>query len=119
MTTASEPGTLRLSFCDDGGMPVMGSSLVLSWVMVHDGVMRRSEAAFSDITWSGMSAMIVQYRELLVGGCRRFPVGRCLDSWSLRTDFRGASELATGEEAQEQPTGRSVAPRTDRRGENV
>lgn len=48
----------RLSLCDDGGMPVTVSSFALSWLMVHDGVMRRSEAAFSETTSRGTSAMV-------------------------------------------------------------
>jgi hypothetical protein len=35
----------------------MGTSLVLSWLMVHDGVMRRSDAVLSETTWSGISTM--------------------------------------------------------------
>lgn len=35
----------------------MGSSLDLSWVMVHDGVMRRSDEEFSEMTCRGTSAM--------------------------------------------------------------
>lgn len=35
----------------------MGSSLVLSWLMVHDGVMRRSDEEFSEMTCRGTSAM--------------------------------------------------------------
>jgi hypothetical protein len=38
-------------------MPVIGSSLALSWLMDHEGVMRRSDAALSEITWRGTSAM--------------------------------------------------------------
>lgn len=53
------PKALRLSFCAEGGTPVMGSSFALSVVMDHDGVMRRSEAEFSEITRSGTSAMFV------------------------------------------------------------
>lgn len=48
---------LRVSVCHDGGMPVTVSSLDLSWVMVQDGVMRRSDCAYSEITRSGTSAM--------------------------------------------------------------
>jgi hypothetical protein len=36
-------GALRLIFWQDGGMPVMGSNLVFSCAIDHDGVMRRSE----------------------------------------------------------------------------
>ena len=32
-----------VSFCDEGAMPVTGSSLVLRCAIVQDGVMRRSE----------------------------------------------------------------------------
>ena len=35
----------------------MGSSLDLSWLMVHEGVIRRSAAAFSETTYNGTSAM--------------------------------------------------------------
>lgn len=38
-------------------MPVTGSSLVLSVKIVHEGVMRRSEAAYSEMTSRGTSAM--------------------------------------------------------------
>jgi len=58
MATGGEPGTWMASFWQEGGMPVIGSSLALSCVMVHDGVIRRSEDAFSDTTIKGTSAMI-------------------------------------------------------------
>lgn len=35
----------------------MGSSFDLSWLMVHEGVIRRSDEAFSDTTINGTSAM--------------------------------------------------------------
>lgn len=37
---------------------MIGSSLVLSWLIVHDGVMRRSEEELSETTMSGTSAMV-------------------------------------------------------------
>jgi hypothetical protein len=43
----------------------MGSKRALSWVMDHDGVIRRSDAEFSDRISSGMSAvvaMVVAFR---------------------------------------------------------
>ena len=58
MAMVPAPGVFRLSLWHDGGMPVMGSSFALSWLIVHDGVMRRSAAAFSDITRRGTSAMM-------------------------------------------------------------
>ena len=55
---ASEPAeALRLSFWAKGGMPVMGSSFVLRVLIDHDGVMRRSDDEFSEITRKGTSAM--------------------------------------------------------------
>lgn len=49
---------LRLILWDEGGIPVMGSSLDLSWLMVHDGVIRRSDEEFSEMTCRGTSAMV-------------------------------------------------------------
>ena len=57
MGTFPEPKVLRLILIADGGMPVIGSSFVLSWLIVHDGVMRRSEEALSEMTSSGTSAI--------------------------------------------------------------
>lgn len=37
-------------------MPVTSSSLALSCPMDQDGVMRRSEPEFSEVTWIGISA---------------------------------------------------------------
>lgn len=51
-------GVLMDSFCEDGGTPVMCSSLPRSWLIVHDGVMRRSEAVLSEMTSMGTSAMV-------------------------------------------------------------
>jgi len=39
---------------------VIGSSLLFSWLMDHDGVMRRSDEEFSEVTRSGTSAMITR-----------------------------------------------------------
>lgn len=39
-------------------MPVTGSSFALSWLMVHEGVMRRSDEAFSDIIKRGTSPIV-------------------------------------------------------------
>jgi len=39
-------------------MPVTGSSFALSWPMVHDGEIRRSEEEFSDVIWSGISPAV-------------------------------------------------------------
>lgn len=36
----------------------MGSSLDLSWLMVHDGVIRRSDEEFSEMTSRGTSAIV-------------------------------------------------------------
>lgn len=55
--SSDAPDVLRESLCEPGGMPVTVSSLVLSWLMDHDGVMRRSAAAFSEITCRGISAI--------------------------------------------------------------
>lgn len=53
------PGALREILCDDGGIPVTGSNFVLSLLMDHDGVMRRSDEVVSDTTRSGTSAMMI------------------------------------------------------------
>lgn len=50
--------SFNISFCDNGGMPVTGSSFAFSWPMVHEGVTRRSEEAFSELTRSGMSPAV-------------------------------------------------------------
>ncbi len=42
-------------------MPVTGSSFALSWPMVHDGVMRRSEEEFSEVTWRGISPAVCMF----------------------------------------------------------
>ena len=39
-------------------MPVIGSSRVLSWDMVHDGVIRRSEEELGDTTKRGTSGAV-------------------------------------------------------------
>jgi hypothetical protein len=52
------PGLFSSSLCDEGGIPVISSSLDLSWPMVHEGEMRRSDPAVSDVTWMGMSAAV-------------------------------------------------------------
>lgn len=39
-------------------MPVIGSSLDFKWLIDHDGVMRLSDEAFSDIICNGTSAMV-------------------------------------------------------------
>lgn len=49
---------LRVMRCEEGGMPVMGSILVFSWAMDHEGVMRRSEEEYSDVTYIGTSDML-------------------------------------------------------------
>jgi hypothetical protein len=36
----------------------MGSSLALRWANVHEGVMRRSEAVFAEVMWTGMSRAV-------------------------------------------------------------
>ena len=60
MGMASLLAVFREMRWEEGGMPVIGSSLVLSWLMDHDGVMRRSDAVFSEMTCSGMSAIFIQ-----------------------------------------------------------
>lgn len=55
---ASEPAdALRLSLWAKGGIPVIGSSFVLRVLIDQDGVMRRSDAEFSEITCRGTSAV--------------------------------------------------------------
>lgn len=58
MEMASVPAVLRESLWEEGGMPVTVSSLVLSWLMDHDGVMRRSDDANSEMMRRGTSAMV-------------------------------------------------------------
>lgn len=67
MGILSSEVVLRKSFCDDGGMPVMVSIFFLSWLTVQDGVIRRSEAVFSDMTRRGTSAMMSKSYVLLIG----------------------------------------------------
>lgn len=62
MYILSWPETFREILCDDGGIPVTGSSLVLSLLIDHDGVIRRSDEVVSDTTRSGTSAMARAYR---------------------------------------------------------
>src|SRR5262245_32787264 len=56
-------------------MPVIGSNLVLSWFRVHDGVMRRSEDEFSEMTCMGMSA-ILPYNDTEPGSRKSIALGR-------------------------------------------
>ena len=49
---------LRTIRCDPGGTPVTGSNLALSVEMDHDGVIRRSDEEFSEMTCNGTSAMV-------------------------------------------------------------
>jgi len=49
---------------------VTGSSLFLSSAMVHEGVTRRSEAALSDVTLTGISAVV----EKLIGFVYSLPL---------------------------------------------
>ena len=37
--------------CEEGGIPVMGRSLVLRWEMVQVGVMRRSDEELGERIW--------------------------------------------------------------------
>lgn len=68
---ASEPvDVLRLSLCAEGGMPVTDSSFALRVLMDQDGVMRRSDDEFSEITCRGTSAMLTEEK----GGVRRWLV---------------------------------------------
>ena len=46
---------LRLNLWHVAGTPVTGSRRPLSWAMVQDGEMRRSEAEFSETMSRGMS----------------------------------------------------------------
>ena len=39
-------------------MPVMGSNFVFNCAIDHAGVMRRSDAEYSEMTWRGTSAMV-------------------------------------------------------------
>lgn len=49
-----------MSFWDDGGIPVIGSSFVFKWAIVHEGVMRRSEEEAVEMTKRGMSRLVVR-----------------------------------------------------------
>jgi hypothetical protein len=53
-------GRRNVSCCDDGGIPVIGSNLDFRVAMVHEGVIRRSEEAFSDVTRTGISAPVAR-----------------------------------------------------------
>lgn len=44
-SVSARPGAFRIRRCEDGGMPVMGSSLVFRCHSVQDGEMRRSPEA--------------------------------------------------------------------------
>ena len=41
--------SFNVSLCDNGGMPVTGSSFAFSCPMVHEGVIRRSDEEFSEV----------------------------------------------------------------------
>lgn len=75
-------------------MPVTGSSLVRSWLMVHDGVMRRSDDELSEMTSSGTSAILILGVRVYEGVCVCEPcVGRGLDLPLLSCRFRSQPEL--------------------------
>jgi hypothetical protein len=67
MGTGGRPGRFKVSVCDSGGIPVTSSSFDFSWRMLHEGVIRRSEPAFSDVIWMGMSPAVCR---LMFGGGR-------------------------------------------------
>lgn len=46
----------------------MGSKRALSWVIDHDGVIRRSDAEISDRISSGMSAVVAMMVAFRLGG---------------------------------------------------
>lgn len=78
--------TLRNKIWEEGGMPVIGSSLTLSSDMVHEGVIRRSEDEFSEITCKGTSAMAeISVRYWLVyQRLEDYAVWLCLSSFPVR-----------------------------------
>lgn len=60
-------------------MPVTGSSFCFSWVMVQEGVMRRSEEADGEVMSIGTSRAVSMIRVNRKGGdycCRRLTGGR-------------------------------------------
>ena len=59
LSSCGRSGSRRVSFCDDGAMPVTGSSFVLRCAMDQDGVMRRSEEESVDTIRMGMSRAVV------------------------------------------------------------
>lgn len=80
-------------------MPVTVSSFALSWLMVHDGVTRRSTAALSEMTCRGTSAMVRACRAFLSlpqvtrrGRLRRGGVSRTGGGWMRGVDeYKGLS----------------------------
>lgn len=52
---SGQEATFSVSLCEDAGTPVMGSSFVLSCAILHDGEIRRSDWALSEIINNGMS----------------------------------------------------------------
>lgn len=80
MGMLSRPAVFSDSRCDEGGTPVIGSSLVFSWSMDHAGVIRRSDEALSDTTMRGTSASVVMV------GC--FP-----SEMRVRSDVDGAESI--------------------------
>ena len=47
-----------MSICEEGGIPVTGSSLALSCARVHDGVILRSAEALEDVISKGISRAV-------------------------------------------------------------
>jgi hypothetical protein len=47
-----------VSFCDNGGIPVTGSSFALSCPIVHEGVILRSEDELSEVIDMEMSPAV-------------------------------------------------------------
>ena len=56
--SCSRSGSRRVSLCDEGAMPVTGSSLLFRCAIVQDGVMRRSEEESVEVTRIGMSRAV-------------------------------------------------------------
>lgn len=58
-------GRRNVSLCEDGGIPVTGSSLIFSCAIVHEGVMRLSDEDAGEVTSSGMSLVVSKAGDIL------------------------------------------------------
>lgn len=58
-----------MSFCEDGGIPVTGSSLILRCAIVQEGVIRRSDDEAVDVMSSGTSRAVVSVEVMIDVGC--------------------------------------------------